>query len=92
MDAKRQQRTDLIPWLNRTGSAGNLVNAEILNWSACNHMVNCGGTMEISPGRCMVWVQRTSLDSEHNALLARTSCVLTLKVTVSHLPRGEELT
>ena len=72
-------------WLSR-----DLVNTEILDWSACNHTVNCGGTTEI-PGACMVWVQRTSPDSNHNALLARTCYVLTPGATVSHLPREEQL-
>ena len=70
-------------WLSR-----DLVNTEILDWSACNHTVDCGGANGI-PGQCMVFVQRTSPDSNHNALRARTCYVLTPEATVSQLPRDE---
>ena len=72
-------------WLSR-----DLINNERLDWSACSGTGDCSGTTSI-PGECMRFIQRTSPDSNGNALLMHTCYLLDPGATVSHIAREERL-
>ena len=73
-------------WLSR-----DLIDNERLDWSACDNPGSCLGTATIK-GECMRFVQRTSPDSNSNALLKHTCYLLAPGATVSHHSRERWLT